>query len=88
MKQFLLFGGEVYYACGGFHDFVGDYDTKEAAIEAALKEDSWGLTLQWWHVFDTQLSKVVVESERKPYGGEQDHSLLFEGTEQWNETSS
>ena len=37
MKQYLAFYGDCYYPSGGMDDFVGDYDTKEEAIEAIEK---------------------------------------------------
>ena len=37
MKQYFAFYGDYYYPSGGMDDFVGDYDTKEEAIEAIEK---------------------------------------------------
>jgi len=33
MKKYLSFYGECYHPCGGMGDFIGDYDTKEEAIQ-------------------------------------------------------
>lgn len=35
MKNFLLFGGEIYYAGGGMEDFIKDFDTLQEATEFA-----------------------------------------------------
>lgn len=37
-KQFVLMGGQKYYACGGFEDFLGSFDTRE---EAEVAEKAW-----------------------------------------------
>ena len=37
MKKYLAFYGDVYYPSGGMDDFIGDYYTKEEAIEAIKK---------------------------------------------------
>jgi hypothetical protein len=34
MKTYLAFYGDCYYPRGGMRDFIGDYDTKEEAIQA------------------------------------------------------
>ena len=66
MKQFLLFVGEAYYACGGFNDFNGDFESVDDCLEKinSLQECDW----QWFHIFDTVLCKVVLESKEKPHG--------------------
>ena len=38
MKRYLAFYGDVYHAVGGMSDFIGDFDTKEAAIKKTEKE--------------------------------------------------
>lgn len=37
MKRFLTFYGAVWYPQGGMLDFIGDFDTKEEAVEAIKK---------------------------------------------------
>ena len=37
MKNYLSFYGDVYYPSGGMGDFIGDYETKEEAIQAIEK---------------------------------------------------
>lgn len=34
MKTYLSFYGDCHYPRGGMNDFIGDYDTKEEAIQA------------------------------------------------------
>jgi len=70
MKQFLAFYGATYYPSGGMDDFVGDFDSKDDAIEAINKkiiEDSpydndetrWHYA--WAHVYDTESRSNVWE---------------------------
>lgn len=54
MKRFLVFAGECYYAGGGWDDFRGDFETVEAAREAAVALDK-----DWWQVIDTATMKEV-----------------------------
>ena len=54
MKRFLLFGGDCYYPCGGWDDFVSDFETlhdAEAAVEQ-LPED-------WHQIVDTKGMRIV-----------------------------
>lgn len=54
MKRFVLMGGSMYYACGGFEDYIDSFDDKEqaiAAMHAWLKEQG---NYNWAHVGDTQ----------------------------------
>lgn len=32
MRRFVLFGGDIYYAAGGFHDYIMSFDTLDEAI--------------------------------------------------------
>ena len=58
MKRYLVFIGDVYYACGGFDDFAGDYDDEEEAICKAktIGDDKY----QWAHVYDTKERKEII----------------------------
>lgn len=51
MKRFLVFAGSEYYPCGGWEDFVGDYDTVEEAMAA---DTSGPGPYRWCHVVDTE----------------------------------
>lgn len=76
MKRFIAFGGSCYYAAGGFHDFIGAFDTQTEAVEAASQqrqqhpdfpevlEDAF----DWWHVYDTNKGRCVIASECQAYG--------------------
>ena len=47
LKRFLLFAGDTYYPCGGWHDFIGSYDSyEEAAANGDIDRNDW------WHVID------------------------------------
>ena len=59
MKQYLVFYGSVYYPNGGMNDFIGDFDTKEEAIERIQKHHkvvsysgTWAYS--WASVYDTK----------------------------------
>jgi len=59
MKRYLAFYGAVYYPSGGMDDFIGDFDTKEEAIEKIQKHhkeetyrDTWEYA--WANVYDTE----------------------------------
>lgn len=49
MKRYLVFHGDVYYASGGWDDFIGSFDVLDEAIAAAPRSD-----FTWWHVVDTE----------------------------------
>ena len=55
MKQYFAFYGDYYYPGGGMKDFVGDYDTKNEAIEAIENAHSYGdWENSWGHIWDTK----------------------------------
>lgn len=46
-----LFAGSHHYACGGYNDFVGSFQTVEKAIESAnAKKPDGDFVNDWWHV--------------------------------------
>ncbi len=68
MKRFLAFHGDEYYPCGGWGDFLGDFDSEDLAVaaihEAAVKnkvnsspDELW--RFQWAHVVDTETQREV-----------------------------
>ena len=72
MKRFLLFGSsECYYAAGGIHDFLRDFDNLEDAIVAADKchymHCSYRRYLEWWHIYDNKEKRIVAGSVKQPY---------------------
>ena len=63
MKRYLAFGGADYYAVGGWHDFVGDFDEMQPAIAAAnARAVDCSETYNWWHVIDIETGKAVAEN--------------------------
>ncbi len=58
MRQFLLFGGDLYYPSGGWKDFRGDFDNLESALHRAAT-----LRIDWWHIFDMETGQIVDASE-------------------------
>ncbi len=73
-KRYWLFGGECYYAAGGWHDRRGMYDTiAEAAAEGKRQQTAeWcnGLfaVYEWWHVVDIATGDIVEGSALQAYG--------------------
>ena len=69
MKRYYAFYGDCYYPSGGMDDFIGDYDTKEEAIQAIeeaqknnRKEDvKWEWA--WAHIWDSKEKIKVYEIE-------------------------
>lgn len=55
MKRYLAFRGEDYYALGGWHDFIGDYEDLEQAKIAICNISDWG------HIVDSTTMKIVWE---------------------------
>ncbi len=56
MKRYLLFIGHDYYPCGGWDDFVGDFDSAEQAKVSIEYGD-------WWHIIDTADQSRVGEGQ-------------------------
>ena len=73
--MYYLFAGDSHYPCGGVHDFVGKYNTLEAATPErqegrplkwvpSKRYDRWKIgdfSFDWWHVTDTDFT-IVAES--------------------------
>ncbi len=58
--RYALFAGETYYPGGGYHDFVGAFDTLEEAIDKG-KSDSYA---DWWHIVDKQTDAKIAYLQR------------------------
>lgn len=71
MERYMLFMGRPYYPKGGINDFIGDYTTLEAALEAwdylkkpygskddYLEEEK---DRSWAHIYDIQTKTKVWE---------------------------
>jgi len=58
MKRYLAFYGAVYYPGGGMDDFIGDFETKQEAIDCIelknKKEDDGNFNYCWANVYDTE----------------------------------
>ena len=76
MKRYLIFGGEIYYAKGGFHDFLSSHDNLGAAALCAQHYDQYDV--EWWHILDTETKTIVALSDGQAYGAEDDAPLLIE----------
>jgi hypothetical protein len=61
MKRFLLFAGDKYYPSGGWHDFIGAFDSvEEAGAHARKTNDEFNYTcFGWYHVVDSETREKV-----------------------------
>jgi len=59
MKRFLLFAGSTYYPSGGWNDYLGDFDSTEAAKDFLLSRSTSYSSFDWWHILDTSNRTVV-----------------------------
>ena len=54
MKKYLVFIGGNFYPEGGWHDFVGDFDTlQDALVKVVLLKDDW------FHIVDRDTMRMV-----------------------------
>jgi hypothetical protein len=77
MKRYLIFGGEIYYARGGFYDFLSSHDDLSAALSCAMEytEDEH---YEWWHIYDSETKTIVAHANSQPYGAEDSKPSLVE----------
>lgn len=62
LNRYLVFAGAVFYAKGGWSDFIGDTETIEEAVVLTEKKDSWGdAEYEWAQIVDTRTGLVVKE---------------------------
>lgn len=61
MKRYLGFSGSTYYPSGGWEDFIGSFDTPEAAKEA-IYESHADWRYSWGHVVDQETGTVVLDT--------------------------
>ena len=75
-KRYMLFGGQAYYASGGFHDYLGSFGDLEKAVAYAssIMDD----VIDWWHIFDCEERKCVACSEYQAYGAHDEVPRLGE----------
>lgn len=53
LKRYVVMGGQIYYACGGFEDYLESFDNKDEAIayrDKFVEEGSY----VWAHVADIE----------------------------------
>ena len=87
MKRYLLFGGDDYYARGGFHDFITSSDDLEELelLAVCLDNISWQhesgygdyLTIKWYHIFDSK-DKKIVSADGYAHGANKDKPDLID----------
>lgn len=65
MKRFVVFGGDIFYAFGGFADYAGSFGSRQEAIDFA--RESLSYESEWWQVFD-MAERVLVEEHQEAFG--------------------
>lgn len=64
MRRYLLFHGTIYYPSGGMHDFEGDFDSIEEAVEKlkALLDPLGDSQYSWFQIYDqVELKDVDIQ---------------------------
>jgi hypothetical protein len=82
-RPFLLFGGDIFYASGGWHDLRGRFATLDDARAALTNPAVWEKetppryqeafdpdSYQWYHIVDMRTGQVVEQSPRQAYGAD------------------
>ncbi len=72
MSQFMLFGGEFYYAKGGLNDWLGTFNSLEEALEYKKIHFPGHSALDWFQVFDKESLEIVARSESYAHGADDD----------------
>jgi hypothetical protein len=73
MKRYLIFGGDHFYAMGGFHDFLSSHDVISDAMRC-VKQYPEGY-VQWWHIFDSESHEIVAYSGTAYMAGDESPCL-------------
>ena len=69
MERFAVFGGETYYAKGGWSDFIKDFEKPWDALEFVEEKESGVFPeLEWWHIFDMEKREMLGISRYQAYG--------------------
>lgn len=71
--KYILFGGEHYYAKGGWNDYLGHGKELDTLIDSQCLKD---YNVDWWHIVDTETKYVVAGSKY------QAHNSDFDGPEE------
>jgi hypothetical protein len=58
-KRYALFAGDCFYPKGGWADFVGFYDTLEAADTAAVEPDQDAVSGWFYNISDLETGEIV-----------------------------
>ena len=72
MNNFMLFGGEFYYAKGGLNDWLGTFNSLEEAFEYKKIQypEYTYRELDWYQVFDKTSMEIVARSEHYAHGND------------------
>jgi len=59
IKPFALFVGDCFYPAGGWSDFVGFFETNDAAVAAAVEPAEDCVSGWWFNVADLRTGEIV-----------------------------
>lgn len=66
VKRYVLMGGSIYYASGGFKDYLSSHDTEEeakTALEKWFESQGDSKEYSWAHVGDLETGQMWVKGE-------------------------
>ncbi len=66
LQQFVLFGGNTYYAQGGWLDTQDHFADRESAW-AAAQELIASEKIAWWQILDVNLGMIVSKSDHQAH---------------------
>ena len=63
--KYLMFGGEAYYAKGGFNDLIGFGESIDSLANSDGVSD-----LDWWHIVDAESNMIVAGTDIQAHGAQ------------------
>lgn len=64
--NYLLFGGEIWYANGGANDFIGAFESEQTAVDKGRAQQEDG-GIEWWHIYSLKDEKIMQKSLENPF---------------------
>jgi len=66
--RYLLFGGDQYYAEGGFLDLIDNNDNLQILLNKVVPNKNEISECEWWHIWDNQTNKIIGGSLNQAHG--------------------
>lgn len=67
--KYILFGGECYYAKGGWNDYLGHGKELDPLIDSECLKN---FAIDWWHIVDTETKEIVAGSKHQAHNSDLD----------------